>query len=105
MESIVFKGSFTNIIEDINITLLTEFAKLKYQEYLSSVCRKMGKFAGYNGCSGRGYHNDCIEYDTGYSLGVYLDFKHFKITIKEWQGSSLDGYLPGIYQSEIKGGI
>lgn len=102
MATIVFKGSFTKVIEDINITLLTEFAKLKYQEYLDSVGRKMGKFAGYNGCSGRGYHNDCIEYDTGHCLGIYLDFKHFRITIKEWQGSSLDGYLPGVYQSEFE---
>ena len=98
MESIIFKGSFTNIIEDIDITLLTEFAKYKYQEYLDSVGREIGKFAGYNGCSGRGYHNDCIEYDTGYCLGIYIDFKHFKIYIKEWKGSSLDGYLPGVYQ-------
>lgn len=99
---IIFKGIFTKVIEDINITLLTEFAKFKYQEYLSSVGRKMGKFVGYNGCTGRGYHNDCIEYDTGYSLGIYLDFKHFRITIIEWQGSSLDGYLPGVYQSEFE---
>lgn len=102
MATIVFKGSFTKVIEDINITLLTEFAKFKYQEYLSSVGRKRGKFVGYNGCTGRGYHNDCIEYDTGYSLGIYLDFKHFRITIIEWQGSSLDGYLPGVYQSEFE---
>lgn len=44
---IIFKGSFTKVIEDINITLLTEFAKLKYQEYLISVGRKRGKFVGY----------------------------------------------------------
>lgn len=32
---IIYKGSFTNVIKDVNITLLTEFAKLKYQIIIS----------------------------------------------------------------------
>lgn len=92
---IIFRGNFQ---KDANIIDLNNFGEFKYQEHLKSLGREAGKFVYYTGSIGRWYHNDCIEYDTGYSLGIYLDFKHYRIIVKEWQGSAEDGYIAGRYE-------